>query len=462
MRGTSWLVVVVVSVFALAASACKAPNPHRCPDGEFCPPDARGDDRCGELTCRAPTPVCETTTTTCVECTENEDCAASRPVCSAQRTCVQCQVHGDCAESGLCLLGGTCADRGDVAYVGGANASSNTICSIDMPCQNLAQALMTVMSRRYVKVTGAIVHNAVTTIDDKNANIYGGPGAKLSRSSNDQVLIIKGSSKVALIDLEIVGNTSSGDKSCVEISEAAEVTMTRVDLHGHGKAGVSLSGTGKLVLSESRVRDHALDGLRVTGGNLEIRRSSIHGNKGTAGVYTTTTGLVTIESSVIAANTGSAGGVSILGPFSIRNSIISGNGNGTATSSAGGLTLNPLVAEDATFEFNTVADNASGNLTTGIWCLIPFGVSSSILTNNTVLGCDVTYSLTDLTGTPTATNRVGNPMFVTKTLLDPMFFRIGEQSEARDGADPAATLDVDIDGDPRPAMGKDMGADEYR
>lgn len=88
-------------------------------------------------------------------------------------------------------------------------------------------------------------------------------------------------------------------------------------------------------------------------------------------------------------------------------------------------------------------------------------VTNSILTGNDVTGaCAVTYSLTDtLTGTG---NKIGAPMFV-DVGIDPLaagFYRIAAGSPARDSANPAATLMVDIDGDPRPAGSADMGADE--
>jgi hypothetical protein len=52
--------------------------------------------------------------------------------------------------------------------------------------------------------------------------------------------------------------------------------------------------------------------------------------------------------------------------------------------------------------------------------------------------------------------------------MDPKFVNVGQSdyhimatSPAKDAADPAATVKVDYDGDPRPANGRsDIGADE--
>jgi hypothetical protein len=460
MQGRYWL--VVVSMVALAACEWKQPNSHRCPGGEHCQPDAREGDQCGAIKCKAPTPVCELDTMSCVECVEDADCAASRPFCDARRTCVQCQAHDQCLDSALCLDGGTCAAREDVAYVGGANATPNTSCTKDVPCQTLTQALTPAMPRRYIKITGAIVDGGVT-IDGKRVDIYGGAGAQLSRAVKNEVLIIKGTSQVHLIDLEIVGNVADNDKNCIELSGAAAVTLTRSTVRTHAQAGISLAGTARLVLNGSRIHDNAKEGVKAAAGTrLELNRSSIYRNAGTAGVYAVNAAMVTIDSSVIATNIGTAGGVSITGPFSIRNSIIAANGNVSTTILAGGLNLSPGAPANARFEFNTVADNSSSS-GVGLTCnTVRFEVSSSILTGNKVSNCDVSYSLMSADDMPTGTNKTGDAIFVSKTLLDPMFYRIDSLSAARDSADPAATLEVDIDGQPRDDGRKDMGADEYK
>jgi hypothetical protein len=464
MQGKHWLIVFAVLVWG--ACDWKVPNSHRCPDGDDCPPI--GGPCSGDNECRAPTAVCNEEANVCVECVKNTDCAASRPICSAQNECVQCQSDDDC-ESKLCLDGGGCAAPNEVTYVGGDNTSDNLVCTIDMPCQNLEQGLKGMALRRYIKLTGSITESAERTIN-KTVTIYGRSGAQISRSSNGEVLLLKGMNSpiIQLIDLEIVGNPGSGGKDCVEISEKAEVTMTRIRVRNHGQAGISLAGTAKLVLAESKVHDHTLEGVNAGAGTtLELYRSLIYSNaSGTtavAGVNATSAAMVKIDSSTITTNPGTAGGVSITGPFSIRNSIIAVNGSLAKTTVAGGLNLNPVQATNlAEFEFNTVADNSSPSGAGLICVAVPVKVSNSIITINTAMGCDVSYSLTGLNGTPEGTNKVGDPMFVTKALLDPMFYRIGPMSAARDSADPAATLDVDIDGQPRSDGRKDMGADEFR
>ncbi|HSK02996.1 MAG TPA: right-handed parallel beta-helix repeat-containing protein [Kofleriaceae bacterium] len=464
MQGKHWLIIVAMLVWG--ACDWKVPNSHRCPDGEDCPPV--GGPCEGDNECRAPTPVCNEVANVCVECMENTDCAASRPICSSQNECVQCQSDDDC-ESKLCLDGGGCAAPNEVTYIGGANAMDNPTCTRDNPCENLEQGLKAMALRRYIKLTGPITESAERTIN-KTVTIYGRSGAQIARTGNGEVLLLKGMTSpiIHLIGLEIVGNPGSGGKDCVELSEKAEVTMTRVRVRNHGQAGIALVGTAKLVMIDSHVHNHELEGINAGAGTtLELYRSLIYSNaNGTtavAGVNATSAAMVKIDSSTITTNPGTAGGVSITGPFSIKNSIIAVNGSVAKTTVAGGLNLNPVQATNlAEFEFNTVADNSSPSGAGLICVAVPVKVSNSIITVNTAIGCDILHSLTGLTGTPEGTNKVGDPMFVTKALLDPMFYRIGAMSTARDSADPAATLDVDIDGQKRDDARKDMGADEYK
>jgi hypothetical protein len=470
MQGKHWL--IVVSVLILGAFSCKELNREGyCPSHLTDPDCAPAPETCGTIKCDPATPVCDDNTTTCVECLDNDDCL-SRPkkLCSEQHACVGCQKHEECTESNLCLLDGgaldgECADPGAVTYIGGPNASNNMDCTLDKPCQNLDQAQKANALRQYVKVAGVIAET-IPMIDNKKIVIYGGSGAQFSKSAAETVLTIKGTSEVSLFDVEIKGNAAGGGKECVEISESAIVTMKRVDVYGHDQAGISLNGSAKLSLIDSRVHDNKQEGvMATTGTTLELSRSMVYRNTtigGIAGVYSVGAAMVTIDSSTITLNSSAmAGGVSIAGPFLIRNSIIAANGNVTATTMAGGLNLAPPTATSGKFEFNTVSDNNSSS-GTGISCGIAFEVANSIFTNNTLNCINVVYSLVGITGTPTGSNKVGDPKFSTKSLLDPKFYRISSDSAARDSADPNATLGVDIDGQARDDSRKDMGADEFR
>jgi hypothetical protein len=469
MQGRLWL---LVSLLSLAELGCREENrEYYCPAHPSDPRCSPTPEQCGDIMCAAPRPVCDTATTTCVQCTDDSHCLGG--YCdNTQHTCVECRVDDECP-SKLCLLDQTCAAPEDVTYVGGSSTTDNVTCSIDLPCQNLEQGTRSTALRKYIKITGAVVDAGVATIYDKEVTIYGRSGAQVSRAAAGEVLIITGTNapKVAIFDLEVVGNAGGSGKDCVEISETATATLTGVNVHDHGQAGISLAMTAKLVMYDSQVHDNALEGIKaLVGTTADLHHSSFYRNctsatAGEAGIYGLNAAMMTIERSIIAANLGVSGGVSIAGPFSITNSIIAENGNVTkAVSSPGGLTLSPGSAANAKFEFNTVSDNTSAATTTGMTCAgVMFDVSNSIFTGNTVSNCNVAYSLTALSGTPMGLgNKTGDPLFLSKALGNAQFFHISGSSPARDSADPTSTFELDIDGDQRKDARRDMGADEVR
>ncbi len=480
MRGTHRL--VVTALFLSAASGCREPNPYHCPGGSECLGDV-----CGSQQCRAPTPVCQVETTTCVECVEPADCAPERPICSSQNTCVECVLHGDC-ESGLCLPDQRCAAPEEVAFVDGAAPPANIECSAAMPCSTLQKTLLLVPPPLYIKATGMITSDSVINLDRRTLSIFGAPGmTTIARTGGMAVPVfdIKKSSVVTLVDLELI---AAADGNAVTIKEAPGpmVSMTRVKVRGDKDNGIQIEA-GKLEFNESQVSGAELAGINLIGGSLvmtgsqvfgnagdgvkavagttvDILASSIRNNGGTAGVSTTDASMVAIDSSIITGNAGAAGGVALTGPFTIRNSIITRNGSFVSTT--GGLALS---SSSGVLEFNTIADNVAGaGGTGGVSCSGTVLVSSSILTNNSgnaASGCNVTYSLTGTTGSPLpgAGNVTGEPMFLaTADPLAPAFYRIGSTSAARNKADSTAFVDVDIDGQPRDDGAKDMGADEFK
>ncbi len=61
-------------------------------------------DCCEDPDCSAPTPLCDTSTSTCVQCFTNGDCSAPTPKCKTSiSTCVQCLTGGDCGPGEDCV-----------------------------------------------------------------------------------------------------------------------------------------------------------------------------------------------------------------------------------------------------------------------------------------------------------------------------------------------------------------------
>ena len=60
--------------------------------------------------CVSPTPVCNTTSGTCVDCTSNAQCSGNKPICdSSSDTCRACAGNGDCSSpTPVCSTSGAC------------------------------------------------------------------------------------------------------------------------------------------------------------------------------------------------------------------------------------------------------------------------------------------------------------------------------------------------------------------
>ena len=425
----------------------------------------------------------------CVQCLKTAHCVtAERPICDENsNACVACRGHADC-DTQLCLSDGTCAAEDAVVYVSDMNASDAGPCSKEAPCQTLSQALTLITAqRKHIKIAGRISTPMGTRIDAKDVTIHGDPGTSSITCNAGTALDIGRAAIVSIYDLEIIG---SMDKEAVKLSDAMkpQVSMTRVKVRAPSGNGITVS-EGDLVLNDSDVYncsgigidlakgslivressdvfDNLQEGIRAASGTtLEIRRSSIRGNRGVAGISTTNAMMLTLDSSVVARNTGTNGGVSVMGGrFEIVNSIIARNTGDTS----GGLFVN---STNGLVDFSTIANNNSdiaGNA--GIGCVSTVIVSNSVLTGNNSttpisLSCMVTHSLTGTVppALPGTGNMVGDPMFL--NVLDPLdreFFRIGMSSAARGIANSTTPLNVDIDGQARDDGAKDMGADEYK
>lgn len=440
--GIVWL--LATSLFA--ASGCdwvdsailgKKIKPGYCsahPDDSDCPPiDAAVDAPDADLTCKSnndcPDPmagVCDLSgSKACVQClppSQTSACMGVTPVCVGT-TCQRCTQHAECAASNACLPDGTCADAQQVAYVDPLIGSDNPTCAKATPCAKLARGIAA--GKPYVKLHGTADEAVMIDISGK-VTLLGDPGAKLTRTSNGLLLEIRGSSQVAIYDLEITG--ASGTNS----------------------PGISMpsGNTAILDLTRTSITNNAGGGISATGGTLTVSQSILSDNSG--------------------------GGISISGAtFSITNSIVVGNGGGATA--FGGIRIDGItVAGTHVLDFNTIAANVGpATVNTGVACgtvLVPLTFSNNIIYANIVSGggvqvggspnCSTTYSDIGPDTVSGANNINVDPMFVSASQRN---FHLMASSQAKDAADPAATLTLDIDGDTRPqGVRRDMGADEIK
>jgi hypothetical protein len=415
-----WFVSLLPLVLLVA---CKTANPLSCELDEN-----RDLPECGgvDTDCQ---PACGTGQI-CVmgacACTANEGCIGdpAGSICD-DGTCVPCTAHEQCFDSQLCLLTepglGTCAAPEDVLYV--AEDGTDPTCQRDAPCGDLEAARDLIDDddlRRIIKITGAIINpkEAVFDTAEGTVRIFGAPGASLSRSGTGTIFDVKGSANLTIHGLEIARASVHG----VQVTNLASAHLERVVIHGAGGLGVSATGTGKLTL----------------------RRSVIANNDG--------------------------GGVDIDGlEVEMTNTIVVANGV-TASSDVGGVELKAKTATTPLFEFNTIANNVSGNAATaGVNCVNDFPARGNIVTGNRVsLSCtQFERSLFDAGSVPPmgTNNAAGVPRFVSTSLADvtrSTFYRIAPNSDARDAALGVGTTTIDIDGEPRPTDLRDMGADEVQ
>jgi hypothetical protein len=402
--------------------------------------------------CMYPTPVCDIPRAMCVACNPVDvgSCGGAAPVCGADQHCHGCTADAECA-SQTCLPDGACADPLDVLYA--APGGSDTATCMPGDHCSLARALALIDgTKSTIRLDPA--HYALTaalTLPDDLHLV--GRGAVIERTAASAaagggVLDLAAGTSIAIdfVALDGGGGTGSGGFGIRCINAA--LTLREVSITGNAGPGVTGSGCA-LAISHADIADNQGVGVVATDGALTLARSSVHDNLG--------------------------GGVAVTrARYDLTNNVISGNGD--PSSLFGGVLINQISAPDGgaghVFAFNTVAGNeAPRAAATGVLCGIiaqPLALTSSIVVDNAgaaqVDGTNCVWSYSDVFPgdlAPAAAgtgNRSVDPLFV-----DPVHhnFHLQVASPVRDAADPAATLAVDIDGEPRPqGAGRDMGADE--
>ncbi|MCB9098783.1 MAG: right-handed parallel beta-helix repeat-containing protein [Anaerolineales bacterium] len=201
---------------------------------------------------------------------------------------------------------------------------------------------------------------------------------------------------------------------------------------GNADAGGAIYNDGAdLTLTALRLQDSDAaygGGLYSRDGNLLLQNNFIHGNQAAndGGAVYVADGSVTVENDTLYNNSAQNGGAVYIdqGTLLVNSSIIATNTSSSGTS--GALDSNAA----ATSDYNLYVGNSGGDVN------------------------GLTKGGNDLTG--------GDPAFIDPA-ADPPNLHIGLASAAREGGDPASTLAIDYDNDPRPLPDtgvNDIGADE--
>lgn len=238
------------------------------------------------------------------------------------------------------------------------------------------------------------------TINNKDVTILADRGAKLTRTNNGNILVIDGTSKVAIYDFEISGASGTGVGISMPTGSSQEVTLVRTKVASNTGGGISINGGAFVLVGNvffaNGTQTSLVGGIAIsTQANPANRLEFNSFNKNAA-----------------ADGVGSAIQCTIPTGFTARNNVLSGNGTLSNMEQFGGT-------------------------------------------------CGHAYSIVRPGTLPVGTgNGSADPMFVNTTTGDP---HIQPGSPARNAADPAAVLtgiaSRDIDGDSR-SMPADIGADE--
>ncbi|HET7500509.1 MAG TPA: right-handed parallel beta-helix repeat-containing protein, partial [Kofleriaceae bacterium] len=372
-------------------------------------------------------------------------CGPTTPVCGVDDRCHGCAADADCA-SLTCLPDGSCASVLDVLYAS-ATGTSTATCMPNDHC-SLPRAISLIDgTKSTIRLDPGryAVLDALTLPTDLHLV---GRGAVLDRDSagTGMVVAIPDSTLITLDYLTIQGGDGATGHG-VRCSNAT-VTMREVTVQGNAGSGIQSTGCA-LTISHAQIASNQGTGISVIGGSLGLVRSVVLANQG--------------------------GGVSLTAArYDLENDVIAKNGG--PSSLLGGVQVSQVLATelpaDHVFQFNTVAQNlATLGFVPGVVCS---GVAASLPMADSIVfdngsgtqvdgaGCVWTYSDIGPVAPPGAGahNLSSAPRFIDPIHND---FHLQVTSPARDAADPAAALAIDVDGDARPqGAGRDMGADEIK
>lgn len=389
---------------------CRAGICSACATSTECPlgaPVCAASGRCmacageGDCSARPGTTHCGTGGA-CVECRSSTDCTTDlgRPVCEVgSGECRRCEENSECPSQVCATETGQCVPEGTVLYVNKTATSSGPSCTRALPCRDIGAAL----------VLAGPTRNWVQVA----------PGQYV-----EQLRVTSGAVTVAAASAGVVISPDGTDKPVVLVTDSGGLTLFGLTIRGGaGAAGVGVKCLGAAAPFPS----------------------------------------VTVDRATITQNFG--GGISITDcDFSIRNSIIAANGS-TVTVLGGILISQTRQNVNGRLLFNTIAGNAASSTSAaGVTCStaeaglsFPNNIVYGNTTSSQVSGtCGFTFSDIGPTGVGGVGNINADPLLTGDYHLMPL-------SPCRNAAEPAAVLDVDIDGDVRPQGGRsDIGADELR
>lgn len=478
---------------------CASSNPAAqvCVDGRCV--ECRGPEQCGDTT-----PLCASSS--CVACGEpgpSEPCAAlgaATPVCSASGACVECTDHEQCDSQVCDRDNSVCVPEEQIVYVANGGFVGDQEVGEDTPGCGVPQSkCLTIryavdnrldeeLGRVWVRVADGIYVGDKLDLQDQSLRLIGGDETQvtLSGAPNDvaQIMVKVGQGVDVLIDRMLI-RTLGAISEVIECTGAERipsyVRFHRSSASGASGPGLDIEPHCSLEVVDSRIHNNQRGGIKFytfTGQTVVVLSSVIEDNDDLG--IDIEGGAIRVEQTLISKNRG--GGIRTdNSDFLIRNNFIQNNGD--LLSSSGGVKIVRDGPNQRIFDFNTVVGNRVYELqfsAPGIGCetFAPIEITNSIIWNNDggnngyvdpnaqINGfCEVSYSNVQGGVIQDGDRPVIGPGNID---TDPLFadpfradYRIQAESMARDAADPESSIEIDFDGNPRPAGGGyDMGAYE--
>ncbi|HUS33037.1 MAG TPA: right-handed parallel beta-helix repeat-containing protein [Kofleriaceae bacterium] len=227
-------------------------------------------------------PVCEVSSGNCVQClppgmmgSDPMQCAADE-TCGQDRKCHACVVDTDCKDSKVCLSDGSCAMQSNVLYAAPAPNGTGNLCTIDMPC-TFTTAVSLLGAKSIVKLTTTkgtdyseppIVVAASGTIIGTGATFIpmgAGPAISMTKQTN----------------VEIVGLTISGATAQGILCSETKFQLRRATIIGSGGYGVQTTKCDATIERTKLMRNQA-GGMFIADGTFEIRNNFVGPDNGSS------------------------------------------------------------------------------------------------------------------------------------------------------------------------------------
>ena len=229
--------MVKVLAFLVALGGCElfvdVPNASLANNGS----NDGGTACSASLTCSAPTPVCDTSHGTCVECLTSPDCTMpDRAICDAE-VCRGCRDDAECPSSNVCLGDGTCADPARVLYASPTGVAGS--CTAAVPCTFDAAYAMVSASQDIIKLAAGTYGRPAGISVTKNV-IVTGEGATFHDTGTQSFMImfdVMGVSMTVMnVDFDLQNTTAGTTAYAAECTMNGALHFDRVRL-ANGAAG---------------------------------------------------------------------------------------------------------------------------------------------------------------------------------------------------------------------------------